>query len=141
MMRRGRKGQSVLEFSLFLPFLLFMFIGAFDWGFYAWALITTENAARAAALYTSSSAATAGDSAGACVIAAAELTDAPNVYNQPTTCSAAPLVVTATLLAGPDGSPASQVAVTYTTLVMIPIPGLLTGQTTIRRAVQMRVQS
>jgi TadE-like protein len=80
-MRSRRSGHSVMEFALFLPFLLFLFVGAFDWGFYAWALIATENAARVAALYTSSSAATAGDSLGACPYVLGELADAPNVYS------------------------------------------------------------
>jgi hypothetical protein len=37
-----------------------------------------------------------------------------------------------------DGDPAGQVSVTYTTIPLIPIPGVLTGQMTITRVVQMR---
>jgi Flp pilus assembly protein TadG len=181
-MRSRRSGHSVLEFAFFLPFLLFLFVGAFDWGFYSWALISTENAARVAALYTSGSSTTAADSAGACNIATAEMADAPNVAANPgvsgttlkgggsagslgsgggsggggnnqnsggsggsgnlATCSAPPLTVTATSISsGADGAAASQVSITYQTPVLIPIPGLLTGQISITRVVQMKVRS
>ena len=173
-----------MEFAFFLPFLIFLFVGAFDWGFYNWALISTENAARVAVLYTSGSSSTAGDSVGACTYALAELADAPNVAGTPaipgggtggasggssggsgslggasggsghssgssgsggsgtiTTCSGPPVTVTATSVSGPDGSTASQVSVTYQTPVLIPIPGLLTGQISITRTVQMRVKT
>jgi TadE-like protein len=36
---------------MLLPWVLFLFVGAYDWGFYAHALISTENAARTAALW------------------------------------------------------------------------------------------
>ena len=55
----SRHGHAVMEFALFLPFLLFTFVGVFDWGNYSWALMKTEGAARLAALYTSSSSSTA----------------------------------------------------------------------------------
>lgn len=44
MTRSKRRGHSALEFAFFLPYLLFLFVGAFDWGFYSWALLSTENA-------------------------------------------------------------------------------------------------
>jgi hypothetical protein len=129
-----------MELALFLPFLLFLFIGAFDWGFYSWALIATENAARAAALYTSSSTANAANSTGACPYALAELTNAPNVFGTVTTCTAAPVTLTATSITGADGTAASQVSVTYQTINLIPIPSLLAGQMNITRVVEMKVQ-
>lgn len=174
-------GHAVLELAFFMPYLLFLFVGVYDWGFYSWALISTENAARVAALYTSTSSGTAADSAGACTIASAEMADAPNVAGSPgvsgstlkgggsggslggvsgsqgvntpntasgtgsgnlATCSAPPLTVTATSVpSGADGSPASQVSVTYQTPALIPIPGLLTGQISITRVVQMKIRS
>jgi len=150
-MKDKRSGHSVLEFAFFLPYLLFLFVGTFDWGFYSWALLATENAARTAALYTSSSSSTASNSAAACAIATAELADAPNIKASPSvfngsfgsaTCTAAPLTVTATsVAAGADGSAASQVSVTYQTPVLIPIPGALQSQVSITRVVQMRVRS
>jgi Flp pilus assembly protein TadG len=44
-----RAGNSIVEFSLMAPWILFLFAGAFDWGFYAYALISVQNAARVAA--------------------------------------------------------------------------------------------
>ena len=52
--------------------------------------------------------------------------------------------VTATLLdagTSPDGSKASRVAVTYTTISLIPLPGLLKQQFTFTRTVTMRVRT
>jgi hypothetical protein len=56
-------------------------------------------------------------------------------------CSASPLTVTAALVAGPDGANASQVTVSYQTVPLIPIPGLLPGQATITRVVVIPVRS
>ncbi len=151
-MPRKRNGHSALEFALFLPYMLFMFVGAFDWGFYSWALLSTQNAARVAALYTSSSSTTAADSTGACHVATAEMADAPNIQANPgistgngsgntATCTSAPLTVTATSVpSGADGTAASQVSVTYQTPTLIPIPGSLTGSISITRTVEMKVR-
>lgn len=151
--RAGRRGHSVIELTLLLPWFLFLFVGAFDWGFFAWALISTENAARVAATYTSSNTGTVADSSGACAFAMAQLAYAPNVGSNPginstngigsgsSACTGSPVTVTASSVTGPDGSPASQVSVTYRTPVLVPIPGLLSGQVNITRVVQMRVRS
>src|ERR1700683_705240 len=64
--RRRQRGGSALEMALLLPWYFFLFVGTFDWGFYAHALISTEAAARTAVLYTSQSVATASDQADAC---------------------------------------------------------------------------
>ena len=137
--RRARQGgHAILEFSVVAPWLLFLFSGAFDMGFYEYCLISTENAARVAAFYTSSNSAVAGDSDGACQYALAEMKMLSNV-NGLTSCAAAPLVVMATAVTGVDGNPASNVDIAYTTNQLIPIPGL-TGKTTVRRVVQMRIK-
>ena len=137
--RRARQGgHAILEVSMVAPWLLFLFSGVFDMGFYEYCLISTENAARVAAFHTSSFSAYAGDSDGACQYALAEMKMLSNV-NSLTTCNAEPLVVTATSVTGVDGNAASSVSVTYTTNQLIPIPGL-TGKTTIRRIVQMRIK-
>jgi hypothetical protein len=107
-------------------------------GFYTHAIIATQNAARAAAAYTSRSSTAAADSAGACKYALAELKTMKNVRSL-TNCNASPLVVTATAVTGADGSPASTVSVTYRTDNLIPIPGLA-GQLNITRTVQMMVK-
>ena len=137
--RRSRQGgHAILEVSMIAPWLLFLFSGVFDMGFYEYCLISTENAARVAAFYTSSASAYAGDSTGACQYALSEMSNVSNV-NRLTTCDASPLVVTATAVTGVDGNPATNVSVAYTTNQLIPIPGL-TGKTTITRVVQMRVK-
>ena len=135
----NRRGHAALEFAFFLPYLLFTFVGAFDWGNYAWALMKTQDAARVAALYTSAGTSTATDSSGACTRVLAEMSDAPNLAGQ-STCTGS-LTVTAALVTGPDGNNASQVTVSYKTVNLIPIPGLLPGQTTITRVVTMMVGS
>jgi len=133
--------------ALLLPWFIFLFVGVFDWGYYAHALISTEAAARSAALYasTSKTIANSGSSAvGAvvCTLALEELRIVPNVGNNLTTCTASPVITTETYLAtGADGNPAAQVSVQYTTLSLIPIPGLLEKQATFYRVVEMRTRS
>lgn len=136
---RGQRGHAVMEFALFLPYLFFTFVGAFDWGNYSWALMKAEGAARIAALYTSSGSSTASDSGGACTYALGEFADAPNMVGK-SNCTG-PLTVTASLVTGPDGNNASQVTVSYQTVPLIGIPGLLPGQMTISRTVTMMLRS
>ncbi len=38
---RRRRGGSMIEFCLLLPWYIFLFVGAFDFGFYAYSLIST----------------------------------------------------------------------------------------------------
>jgi Flp pilus assembly protein TadG len=137
--KQRRRGGSVLEMTLIMPWFVFLFVGAFDWGFYAHALISTESAARVAVLYTSASSATASDQATACTLALQELSVAANVPASGT-CSSLPVIVTATAVTGADNQPASEVSVTYQTLSLIPIPGLLTSQTTFYRKTQLRLR-
>jgi len=124
---------------LLLPWVLFLFVGAFDLGFYNYALISTQNAARVAAWYTSQTPTTSTDSATACTYALAELSAMPNVGTSVTTCGASPVVVTATQVTGVDGGIATQVSVAYTSPQLIPLPGALPGQYTFNRTVQMRL--
>ena len=138
--RDGRqKGHAILEAALMAPWILFLFTGAVDMGFYEYALISTENAARVAAFYTSTSSATANDATGACSAALLELKSMPNAVNL-TACSASPVVVTATSVTGVDGYPATSVSVTYTSSQLIPIPQI-TGKLTVTRTAQMRLKS
>jgi len=127
-----------------MPWYLFFFIGAFDWGYYAHALISVENAARVAVLYTSQSSGKAADSDKACKYALAELKVVANLPSTVTTCGALPLIVTAAKKTGADsadGKDASEVQVTYQSVQLIPIPGLLQGQTTFYHKAQMRLRS
>lgn len=138
--RNRERGHSMVEVSLFLPWLFFVFVGAFDWGHYAYALISVQNAARAAALHTSAGPGTAADAAGACGYALGELRRAAGVSPALASCAAWPVRVTAAAETGPDGAPSSVVTVSYRTPPLIPIPGLLPGRLVVTRAVRMRVR-
>jgi Flp pilus assembly protein TadG len=136
---RRERGHAMLETALLLPWVLFLFVGAFDLGFYNYALISTQNAARVAAWYTSQTPTTSTDSTTACTYALAELSAMPNVGTTVTSCATSPVVVTATQVTGADGALAAQVSVSYTSPQMIPLPGVLPGQYTFDRKVQMRL--
>ena len=131
----------MVEIALTLPWLLFLFVGGLDMGFYTYAITAMQNAARAAALYTSSSASTATDATTAC--SAYVLPEMLYLPNTPTltVCTALPLLVTATSVTGPDNASASKVSVQYQSPRLVPIPGLLSGQITFTRSVTMRVKT
>jgi len=103
-----------------------------------------ENAARVAALHVASSSDIASDANAATyarTYVCNELRGLPNVAS---TCptSVVSVTVPAQPFSGTDGDPATQVAVTYTTVPLIPIPGLSAGprgQWTFTRVVQMRL--
>lgn len=136
--RKARsRGHSVVEVALLGPWIFFLIAGVLDMGFFAYALIATQNAARAAAEYTSKSTVTAANSDLACQYALIGLHGMPNVRTL-SSCSAAPLVVSANKVTGVDGALASSVSVTYQTIMLIPIPGLM-GKLNITRTVQMRI--
>jgi Flp pilus assembly protein TadG len=136
-----QRGAAMVEAAFVLPFLIFLLVGAYDWGFFSYALIVTQDATRGAALYASTSTTTASDSAGACNYVLANFSAVPNIGATVTTCAAPPLVVTASAVTGPDGKAAASVTVTYTCMQMIPIPGLLSGRPTISRTVEMKVRT
>jgi Flp pilus assembly protein TadG len=145
--RKRCKGGSALEMALLLPWYMFLFVGAFDWGYYAHALISTESAARVAGTYAATSVTTATDTTNVCLFALQELSIVPNVSGVTTCSGSSPVRVTATELtnsttpASADGQNAAQVTVQYTTLQLIPIPLLLTNQATFYRTVEMRLRS
>ena len=140
-----RAGHAVIEVALLAPWIFFLFVGVLDLGFYAYAFISVENAARAATLLTSRSRVAATDQIDACAIVLSEMTWAAYGRTVQTNCQAAPLVVNATLLNGSttppsqDGSDAAQVEVQYTTLTMIPIPGVLPASFVVDRKWQMKI--
>src|ERR1043166_7187557 len=86
------RGGSALEMAFFLPWYIFLFIGAFDWGFYAHSLISVQSAARAAAIATSENSLTASDATLACTNALGELKIASNIPSTLVTCTALPVV-------------------------------------------------
>jgi Flp pilus assembly protein TadG len=130
----------VLELALFLPWIFFCFVGVLDWGFFSYALITVQSSARVAAFYTSTSLSTAADAGGACTLVLNELQTLPNIGTTVTTCSGSPLTVTAAPVTGSDGAQASVVSVTYQSVPLIPIPGILAQQFTWKRSVTMRLR-
>jgi Flp pilus assembly protein TadG len=134
-----RRGHAVVEVALFAPWIFFLFAGALDAGFYTYALISTENAARVAAEYTSKSSATAADASTACTYALDEMNTMSNVKSL-ASCNSLPLIVTASPVTSTDGSSASAVSVKYQTAMLVPIPGL-PGRITITRKVQMMLKN
>jgi Flp pilus assembly protein TadG len=136
---RGRRGHAIVELSLLMPWLFFLFVGALDFGFYVHSLISVQNAARVAALYTAQCAGTAADQSGACQRVVLELGRMPNASEFVSGCASGPLVVNATEFTDAQGQLASRVEVAYRTVGLIPIPGLLVGQVTMRRTAEVKV--
>jgi hypothetical protein len=134
------RGHAVFEAALLLPCLVFLFIGVFDMGFYLYAMIGVENAARVAVEYTAASSYTASDSSTACTLVLTELSSVTNLSGV-SNCNALPLKVNAAAVNAVDGTQASQVSVQYQSNMMIPIPGLLMGRLTLTRTAQMRLRS
>jgi Flp pilus assembly protein TadG len=135
-------GNAIVETALMMPWIFFLFLLIVDFGFYGYAAIVTQNAARVAALATARYDSVAGNQTYACLYAKPEMRFLPN-YTQFSsgTCSALPLTITATRVTAADDATkfASRVSVTYQTVPMIPIPGLMTGQLTITRTAEVRI--
>jgi Flp pilus assembly protein TadG len=129
----------MLELALLSPWVFLLFIGALDWGFYSYALVSLEAATRTAALYASGDSGTAVDQTRTCQLVLGEMRTLPNIGAAVTTCGMNP-VVTTERVTGPDGAFAAEVTVTYQTVGLIPIPGLLSKQATITRMVKMRIR-
>lgn len=144
---KRRAGQAIVEFSFFMPWFFFLFVGAYDFGFYTYSLIASQSAATVGAVYCATSSSTVSDSTTACGYALDQFRDLPNVGSSLTTCgsgttvtSVAPVAVSASSITGPDSNPATSVTVVYLTPQLIPIPGLLPGQLTISRTVKLPVR-
>lgn len=139
-----RRGTAMIEFCFLLPWYVFLFAGAFDFGFYSYSLIATTTAARAAAYYCAASATTCADNTTTCTnYVTTQLRYLPNVGSAITTCNAAPITVSATYPAAatcPDGNGCASVSVAYVTPQMVPIPGLLPSQLTITKVAVMRLR-
>lgn len=140
---RRRAGNNLIEFSLMMPWYIFLFVGTYDFGFFAYSLIATQTAAQVGANYCATNSITVTDSTTACGYALNQLIDMPNVSAcavGTTVTSSAPLALSATSVTGPDGNPATSVTVTYLTPQLVPIPGMLPGTLTISRTVKMRLR-
>jgi Flp pilus assembly protein TadG len=131
----------MLEVSMMLPLVAFLFMGAFDMGYYAYALISVQDAVRVAALYTSTSSTTAADSTTACTYVISELKSLPNIGNSVTSCSGTPLTVTAQAVTGAGTTSATLVSVTYQSSYLFPIPGILANQFTWTRTAKMPLRN
>lgn len=143
--RDKSRGAAAVEVALMLPWIVLMFAAVVDFGFFAYAFISVENAAREAALYTSSDPLLANDANSACVYAQGEASYLPGVASSCTGASAGSMSVTASLGGDTNCPPPSGkascdsiVTVTYTTVQLFPLP-FLSGQLTINRTAQMRI--
>ena len=158
MKRDRQRGSAIVEASLMMPWLAFLFVGILDFGFYAYSAISIQNAARAAAMRASASQFSFSTGT-ACIAALGELRGLPNMVGV-TTCAASagaisdtqPAAVVVTVLddtttpqcadcgLGISPTPSSvQARVTYQTLPMIPIPGLVMGRLTMSRIAESRI--
>jgi len=145
----------MVEVALLVPWIFFLFVGVLDMGFYSYAIITSENAARVAALQTSTDPTSSTNSGLACTIAMNEMQTLTNVAGKSTCANGAvssgnPVAVTATCSNITTGGACSdacstgddcsaKVSVVYLSIPMIPIPGILPAQMTITRNAEMRV--
>jgi len=164
--KRRQRGGALVEVALMSPWIFFLFVGVFDFGFYAYGIICTQNAARAAATQTASSVGVQLTSV-ACEAAWNELRGLPNIAGTLKDCTKLPVIVTQKTLcdstkvqpsslasscvsgsscadcgstADPNGhSASSQVSVQYQSIPLVPIPGILTGQMTITRIMESRI--
>lgn len=142
-----RSGHAVIETTLLAPWIFFLFIGAFDFGFYAYSLISVENAARIAALRMTSSYSfyeqalvdTAPLEFQACTDVRDELQGMLFDVAPAADCAAAPLIVQVQGFTDSENKPAMRVTVTFDTIRLFPIPGVLAGKMTITRIAEMRV--
>ena len=143
------RGNSVIEFTLLLPWLLFLFMGVFDFGFYTYALISMENAARVAAVRAAANSGVAADQHGACALAIEELRGLPNIgqtFNSP--CNSDPVTVTSVYcddstpcaagLTSADSGPAVLVTVTYQMPALFRVP--IRGLSRLSQTAQMRLR-
>jgi Flp pilus assembly protein TadG len=143
---RSSSGNAIVEAALLMPWIVFLFVGILDAGFYAFDLITTENAARIGALQASLSVAASGDSGSACVSVLQEMSALPNVAGL-TSCGAGsvssslPVSVLATAVDHGSGDVSTRVTVMYLTMPMVAIPGIFPTQMTITRSAEVPVAS
>jgi Flp pilus assembly protein TadG len=150
--KRSESGNSVVEVALMAPWLFLLFVGVFDFGFYAYAGICMENAARIGALQTASNSALTSTQlqALACTAATLEMARVPNRFNFVGGCGSGPLQVTQQTLTnsttpqcadcGADaGAVSTLVTVTYQSNLFVPIPGVLENQLNLQRTSEVRM--
>ena len=147
----SQAGHAVVEVALMAPWIFLLFAMVFDIGFYCYAVIATQNAARSGVMWTSRSSSYVVDLTAACEIARRELRGLPNVSAALNACApnaaaitdALPIAVEVAAILGPDLplSPfgAAQVSVSYRSPQLFPLPGLM-GRMTVTRIAEARVR-
>jgi Flp pilus assembly protein TadG len=156
--RQRKRGSALVEMAFMMPWIAFLFVGILDFGFYSYGAIATQNAARAVALQSAS-----GSAINICQSAKNEMGFLSNVPG--TSCAATqagvsnttPIwVCTGTLTnttAAVCGQPTAicadcaldnqatsiKAVVTYMSIPLVPIPGILTGKLTLTRIAEARI--
>jgi Flp pilus assembly protein TadG len=140
--RRGRRGQAALEAGLIFPWLIFSFMGAYDFGIAAYSLISTQSAARAAASWAALNSSSSSLTTTSCSYALDSLRYAPNVGTGTTSCSSTGVVNITTLdtAAGSGTLETMTVTVTYK-MPLMAIPGIMPSTVTINRKAVYPVRS
>lgn len=141
----SNRGAAAVEVGLLLPWIVISFLAVLDFGFCAYGLIATQNAARIGASWgsaTSANAQSASLSTKACTYAIEALRYAPNVGTSVSGCGGtSPISVTATYASsGADQLPTVSVTVNYK-LGLLAIPGISGSSLTITRTVQLPVRN
>ena len=139
---RRRSGMALVEVTFLLPWMVWAFIASFNVGIFAYSLISTQNAARTVAMYASQSLSVAQNPGNACYYALEELRDAPGVGSGTTVCTGgSPVTVTVTAnTPGTSGINTVTASVTYQTMSLIPLPGVMAGSFTMTRSVEMPIR-
>jgi Flp pilus assembly protein TadG len=138
-MRTRESGSSAVEFAFLVPWFVFLFVGILDTGYYMYALISAQSAARTAVLFTSSSTSASTQSTVACSYVYDQLTSNINLTAATTCVSPSPITLTTTVGTGPDGNSASTVTVQFTSATLIPIPGVLPATIPVSRTAEMLI--
>ena len=131
--------KSMIVLTLTVSCTLLLILGVFSFGLREYAGASTANAARVAALYTSSDSSRTADESTACALVKEELKYMLNAFAFSSNCrGSGPLRVRLSTQTGPDGSPSSRVRVTYELIPLFIIPGL-GGERIVTRSAEMRV--
>jgi Flp pilus assembly protein TadG len=154
------RGGAIVEAALMMPLLAFLFVGVLDFGYYSYAAICTQNAARAAAMSQAM-----GGAIDACTAARGELQEVAGM-NGVTGCltypaapsNSQPLSVCTATISSTGATPSTcssetacadcalnssaasiQATVEFQTIPMIPISGILMGRMNLTRTAQVRL--
>ncbi|MCU1339142.1 MAG: TadE family protein [Bryobacterales bacterium] len=161
--KHRQKGSAVIEAALLMPWICFLFVGILDSGFYTYAAMATQNAVRAIAIQNANAGATL-SAIGICQAAKNELGFLPNVVGmgncastQASVSNTTPIWVCAGTLTSTSASvcglPSTacadcaldaaatsvQAVVTYQSIPLIPIPGILPVQLQLTRIAEARI--